>query len=154
MIALAPTAKSLVFCEYQATVADVVDALKDAGIHGVVLTGNRSMAARQRAVDAFQQNADCRVFVATTAAAGVGLTLTAGRNVFFASLPWTPAAKHQAEDRANRIGQTALVTVFVPIVADTIDEQIHALLQEKKATADQVVDGRDIQRELARRIRF
>ena len=85
-----------------------------------------------RAVDAFQQQPQVQVFIGTTMAAGVGLTLTAANYVFFASLPWTPALKRQAEDRAYRSGQRRDVLVIVPLVAGTIDEQICQLLDGKR----------------------
>jgi hypothetical protein len=74
-------------------------------------------------------------------AAGVGLNPTAATYVFFVSRPWTPADQTQAEDRAYRIGQNLLVEVYIPIVPDTIDEQIRALLLNKKKITDDVLIG-------------
>ena len=74
-------------------------------------------------------------------AAGVGITLTAANYVFFASLPWTPALKRQAEDRAYRSGQTRDVFVIIPLVASTIDEQIFALLDSKREIEVAIVEA-------------
>jgi superfamily II DNA or RNA helicase len=131
--------KVLVFCEYTDTIARLGSALNDMGVACVSVTGSDSIAARQKAVDAFQQNTDVRVFLGTSGAAGVGLNLTAANWVIFSGLPWTPAMKNQAEDRAFRNGQTRKVTVYTPIVAGTIDEQLHALLASKQAIADDVL---------------
>ena len=43
-----------------------------------------------------------RVFVANLIAGGVGLNLTAARQVVFNDLDWVPANHWQAEDRAYR----------------------------------------------------
>ena len=125
-------AKALVFCEYIDTVETLKHLLASEGLRCVSLAGSDSTVKRMAAVDAFQEDADVRVFIGTTMAAGVGITLTAANYVFFASLPWTPALKRQAEDRAYRSGQRRDVLVIVPVVAHTIDEQIFALLDAKR----------------------
>lgn len=129
---LAPDDKALIFCEYMDTVRTLEQAFAAAGIGCVSLVGADARDKRMRAVDAFQQQPQVQVFIGTTMAAGVGLTLTAANYVFFASLPWTPALKRQAEDRAYRSGQRRDVLVIVPLVAGTIDEQICQLLDGKR----------------------
>jgi SNF2 family DNA or RNA helicase len=122
-----------------------VEALKETlaalGIAAVSLVGSDAGPKRQKAVDAFQQDASVRVFIGTTSAAGVGITLTAANYVVFASLPWTPALKRQAEDRAYRLGQKRDVFVIVPIVPNTIDEQVHQLLDSKAGLEQDVVEA-------------
>ena len=125
-------AKALVFCEYIETVESLRQVLASEGIAVVTLVGSDAPKKRMAAVDAFQSDPRVKVFIGTTQAAGVGITLTAANYVFFASLPWTPALKRQAEDRAYRSGQTRDVFVIVPVVAETIDEQIFALLDSKR----------------------
>ena len=137
---LPQNAKAIVFCEYIESVQTLKHALAAAGIGCVSLVGSDSTKARMKAIDAFQQDASVRVFIGTTQAAGVGITLTAANYVFFASLPWTPALKRQAEDRAYRSGQTRDVFVIVPVVADTIDEQIVNLLGAKREIEVSVIE--------------
>ena len=79
------------------------------------------------------------MFIGTTKAAGVGITLTAADHVFFASLPWTQALKEQAEDRANRIGQQNLVKIITPIVVGTIDNHLKNIIDNKKALSECLV---------------
>ena len=98
------------------------------------------MGKRQAAVDRFQQDPACRVFIGSTSAR-VGITLTAANYVTFASLPWTPGIQRQAEDRAYRNGQRRDVTVLLPIIAGTIDEQILALLESKTELEQDVVES-------------
>lgn len=134
-------AKALIFCEYMETVETLKHALSASGISCVSLMGSDSPKKHMAAVDAFQQDPAVRVFIGTTMAAGVGITLTAANYVFFASLPWTPALKRQAEDRAYRSGQTRDVFVIVPLVAGTIDEQIFALLDSKHEIEVAIVEA-------------
>lgn len=133
--------KALIFCEFVDSVAQLRQALEGAGVGCVTLVGSDSVTKRMTAVDAFQQKPQVRVFIGTTMAAGVGLTLTAANYVFFASLPWTPALKRQAEDRAYRSGNERDVLVIVPLVANTIDEQIAALLDSKHDIEVSVIEA-------------
>ena len=93
--------------------------------HGVVrLDGSTGMAARQLAVDTFQSNPDCRIFLGQIKAAGIGITLTAASHVVFAESSWTPADNEQCVDRAHRIGQASAVLAQFLVVADSIDERV------------------------------
>lgn len=132
--------KALIFCEYMDTVEQLKQALTAGGVRCVSLVGSDPPKKRMAAVDAFQLDASVQVFIGTTTAAGVGITLTAANYVFFASLPWTPALKRQAEDRAYRSGNTRDVFVITPLVAGTIDEQIHLLLEAKRDIEVSIVE--------------
>ncbi len=135
-----PTDKTLIFCEYKETVSVLKKRLADMGIQAVTVIGSDSNTKRQKAVDAFQSNPDVRVFIGTTKAAGVGINLTAANYVIFASLPWTPALKDQAEDRAYRNGQTRLVIVKIPLLENTIDADLWEMLKHKHEIASDILD--------------
>ncbi|GKS86972.1 DEAD/DEAH box helicase [Acidovorax sp. SUPP1855] len=133
--------KIIVFCEYMATVEAMKGAFAAAGIQCVTLVGSDSATKRQKAIDAFQNDPAVTVFIGTTSAAGVGITLTAANYVAFASLPWTPALMRQAEDRAYRLGQRRNVMVIVPLIAGTLDEGVWKLLDRKQETERDVVEA-------------
>ncbi|MEY4940048.1 MAG: hypothetical protein RIQ93_1783 [Verrucomicrobiota bacterium] len=111
------------------------------GANSVLLNGSTPAADRQALVDRFQTEDNVRVFVANIVAGGVGLNLTAARQVVFNDLDWVPANHWQAEDRAYRIGQTASVNVHYLVARGTIDEFVSHLLEVKSALARAVVDG-------------
>ncbi len=75
--------KVILFCEFKPTVAALKELCEQAGHGCVTLVGNDSLTKRQKAIDRFQQDPDCRVFICTTAAAGTGNNLTAANYVFF-----------------------------------------------------------------------
>lgn len=133
--------KIIIFCEYIPTVEALHEALQAIGIGCVTLVGRNGLKARQRAIDAFQQDDAVTVFIGTTSAAGVGITLTAANYVAFASLPWTPALMRQAEDRAYRMGQERDVIVKVPLVPGTLDERVWELQLSKRETEVEVVEA-------------
>lgn len=133
--------KLIIFCEYMSTVEALKQALASLGVGCVSLVGSDSLKRRQAAVDAFQRDASIKVFIGTTIAAGVGITLTAANIVAFASMPWTPALMRQAEDRAYRLGQIRDVLVLVPIIQGTIDEGVLQLQENKHTTEIEVVEA-------------
>ena len=131
--------KIIVFAHHR----DVIDALKSglSSFSPVSLTGEDSLEARQQAVDRFQTDAQCRVFVASIRAAGVGITLTAASTVIFAELDWTPSALSQAEDRAHRIGQTDSVLVVHILLNGSIDAKLTEKLIEKQRIIEKALDS-------------
>ena len=98
------------------------------------------MADRQAAVDRFQGDPDCRVFVGGILAAGVGITLTASAHVVFAELDWVPGNVAQAEDRCHRIGQTDRVLVQHLVIDGSLDARMAHMIVDKQAVIDAALD--------------
>jgi hypothetical protein len=133
--------KIIIFCEYMSTVDSLKQALAALQVACVSLVGSDTAKKRQAAVDAFQTDPAIKVFIGTTMAAGVGITLTAANLVAFASMPWTPALMRQAEDRAYRLGQKRDVLVLVPVIPGTIDEGVLKLQDSKRTTEVEVIEA-------------
>lgn len=108
----------------------------------VKLTGDSTMEERTLAVDTFQTEEGCKVFVSTLKAGGVGITLTAASDVLFLEQGWTPADMDQAADRAHRIGQEDSVTAWTLLAEGTIDEDIRELISYKRELVDATTDGK------------
>ena len=97
--------KTVIFAHHR----EVIRLLKEAlGDEAVVLAGGTSTTARNKAVEAFQNDPKIKYFIGSIQAAGVGLTLTASSCVIFAELDWTPASMCQAEDRCVLGGQLVM----------------------------------------------
>jgi SWI/SNF-related matrix-associated actin-dependent regulator 1 of chromatin subfamily A len=121
----------------------VIDALMNKFYNKAVkVDGSVSLTERQRAVDRFQTDPDCRLFVGNVKAAGVGLTLTAASSVAFLELPWTPGDLSQAQDRCHRIGQKSAVNIYYLLVPDSVEERIALILDIKQEILSSVLDGR------------
>lgn len=113
----------------------VIDTLK-AGLakyKPVVIDGGTPNIDRQKAVDVFQTDPSCRVFIGNILAAGEGLTLTASNQVLFAEQSWVPKDNLQAAKRAHRIGQTRPVMVRFCSFPGTIDDVITKAVSRKTA---------------------
>lgn len=98
--------------------------------------GGISNADRQMNVKAFQEDDNCRFFVANVMSAGKGLTLHAASTVIYYSNTFSGEDRWQSEDRAHRIGQRNNVTYVDIIAPGTLDEKIVDVLRSKKSLAD------------------
>ena len=115
--------------------------LKHFGEAAVGVQGKMSLRQRQESVDRFQNDESVRLMAAQIVAGGVGLNLTAARQVVFNDLDWVPVNHWQAEDRAYRIGQTAVVNVTYMVGSGTVDEFVQTVLEEKANLIDQLIEG-------------
>ena len=115
---------------------------KHFGDRAVLVFGEVPAEERQNRVDQFQNDESVRLFIANMHVAGVGINLTAGRQVVFNDLDWVPANHWQAEDRAYRIGQTGTVNVTYMIARGTVDEFVKTVLETKAALMDALVEGK------------
>jgi SNF2 family DNA or RNA helicase len=74
-------------------------------------------------VDLFQDDESIPVFLISLKAGGTGLNLTGADVVVHFDPWWNPAAETQATDRAHRIGQDKVVTVYKMIASDTVEDK-------------------------------
>jgi SWI/SNF-related matrix-associated actin-dependent regulator 1 of chromatin subfamily A len=130
--------KVIVFSAFDGPVQRIA---KHFGERAVLLTGMTPSGKRQALVDRFQTDDSVRVFVANIIAGGIGLNLTAARQVVFNDLDWVPANHWQAEDRAYRIGQTGTVNVTYFTATGTVDEFVSQALSVKAGLIEAVVEG-------------
>ena len=106
---------------------------------GLLLHGGTPVKERQKLVDQFQAPGGPPFFLLSVKAGGTGLTLTAASHVIHFDRWWNPAVENQATDRAYRIGQKRNVLVHKFVTTGTLEERIDAMIEDKKATADQLL---------------
>ncbi|MEO7349791.1 MAG: DEAD/DEAH box helicase, partial [Terrimesophilobacter sp.] len=128
---------------------DVMDAAEEHfakhNLKSISIRGDQTSVFRQQQIDAFANDPDVAVAVASLTAAGVGLNLQAASNVVLAELSWTSAEQTQAIDRVHRIGQSEPVTAWRIIAAHTIDAKIAELIDSKAGLAARALDGSDVE---------
>lgn len=135
--------KALVFSQFTGHLALIRAFLDERGISYKYLDGATPTKERQQQVESFQAG-DGELFLISLKAGGLGLNLTAADYVIHMDPWWNPAVEDQAADRAHRIGQKRPVTVYRLVTADTIEEKIVRLHQEKRDLAHSLLEGADI----------
>ena len=113
------------------------------GITTTSIRGDQSTTQRQSAIDAFTNDQDVQVIVCSLLAAGVGVNLQAASNVVLAELSWTSAEQTQAIDRVHRIGQELPVTAWRIVAAQTVDQRIAELIDQKSGLSARALDGQE-----------
>ncbi|TRX70773.1 DEAD/DEAH box helicase [Carboxylicivirga sp. M1479] len=111
------------------------------------LTGSTSN--RQQVIKDFTDDENCRVFLISLKAGGVGLNLIEADYVFVLNPWWNPAAEAQAINRAHRIGQTKNVFVYKFISSGSIEEKIAKLQERKTALADSFITNNNPLKDLS-----
>ena len=135
--------KALVFSQFTGHLALIREYLDKKGIVYKYLDGTTPTKERQRQVETFQEG-EGDLFLISLKAGGLGLNLTAADYVIHMDPWWNPAVEDQAADRAHRIGQTRPVTVYRLVTANTIEEKIVRLHQEKRDLANSLLEGTDV----------
>lgn len=130
--------KVIIFTSFLNTMQRFQKHFKDRAVY---VSGNVPTHQRQERVDRFQNDENIRIFCANMHIAGVGINLTAARQVVFNDLDWVPANHWQAEDRAYRIGQTGTVNVTYMIASGTVDSFVKTVLETKAALMESIVEG-------------
>lgn len=123
--------KVLVFSQFTTYLDIIQDKIKERSWNMARIDGSQPMKKRQAEVDRFQ-NGDAQVFLISLKAGGVGLNLTAASYIFLMDPWWNPAVENQAIDRAYRIGQENRLTVYRPIIKDSVEEKVLVLQNAKK----------------------
>jgi superfamily II DNA or RNA helicase len=129
--------KILIFSQFLKMLDLVKQHLEKAGITYQYLDGQtRDRADR---VNDFQNNDQCRIFLMSLKAGGVGINLTEADYVYLIDPWWNPAVEQQAIDRTHRIGQTRKVFAYRMICKDTVEEKILELQAKKKDIAKDLI---------------
>jgi superfamily II DNA or RNA helicase len=129
--------KALVFSQFTSLLKIVRDRLDSEEVVYEYLDGKTR--DRQARVERFQNDPDCRLFLVSLKAGGLGLNLTAAEYVFLLDPWWNPAVEAQAVDRAHRIGQTQAVFAYRLIARDTVEEKVLELQKTKRDLAAAII---------------
>lgn len=97
--------------------------------------GKLSMEERDKAVQTFKLDPDCKVLFATPQAAKEGLTLTVANNVIFYDRGFNLDDYLQAQDRIHRISQKKICHVYNLAANNSIDQWVDLLLNAKQRAA-------------------
>ncbi len=97
--------------------------------------GSLTIEERNKSVDRFKKDDDCKILFATPQAAKEGLTLTVANHVIFYDRGFNLDDYLQAQDRIHRISQKRKCYVHNILIKDSIDEWVDKLLEAKQYAA-------------------
>jgi SNF2 family DNA or RNA helicase len=125
--------KCLIFTSLSGVVlTDIQQALQEANIKHVVVSGSMTRNQRARAIDTFQNDTTCRAFLLTTRSASYGLTLTAASSIIFFEPCMNRSLRDQCIGRMDRIGQKKnSLDVITFAVEGSIEEKLAEVVKVK-----------------------
>ncbi|HKM03306.1 MAG TPA: DEAD/DEAH box helicase [Lachnospiraceae bacterium] len=132
--------KILLFSQFTSMIEKLQQRMTEKNINFYTLTGATSKENRIKLVEEFNHN-EIPVFCISLKAGGTGLNLTAADIVIHYDPWWNIAVQNQATDRAHRIGQKNVVTVYKLIAKGTIEENIVKLQDMKRDLAEQILES-------------
>ena len=123
-----PQTKFLVFTEFIATQRTIQKLLEGLGYTVELIYGNLPLEER---ILSRQRFADESQFLVSTDAGGEGINLQFCHVMVNYDLPWNPAKLEQRIGRLDRIGQQHNVLVLNMLVADTVEQRVREVLEQK-----------------------
>ena len=123
-----PQRKVIIFTEFTVTQDYLKDALQTQGFKTSQLNGSLNMEERNEVLAEFRDSTDILI---STDAGGEGLNLQFADCVINYDLPWNPMKIEQRIGRVDRIGQTRDVKVFNFVLADTVENRVREVLEDK-----------------------
>ena len=130
---LAEGRKIIIFSQFTSVLDIIGEKLQAQTIPFSLLTGQTRH--RDKVIEQFTEG-NTSVFLISLKAGGTGLNLTQADTVIHFDPWWNPAVEKQATDRAYRIGQTNPVFVYKLIMANSIEQKVYKMQQEKQALVD------------------
>jgi len=135
--------KALVFSQFLGMLGLIKEQLTKLGIDYEYFDGGSTIQEREKAIERFQNDSNCRVFLISLKAGGVGLNLTAADYVYIVDPWWNPAVEQQAIDRTHRIGQTKNIFAYRMICTDTVEDKILKLQDRKRSLAKELISDEE-----------
>ena len=142
--------KVVVFSQYLGMIDIMRAYLEKISVGHCILTG--ASKKRDLLIKRFSEDENCKVFVGSLKAGGVGIDLIAGSVVIHYDRWWNAAREDQATDRVHRIGQKRGVQVFKLITEGTIEDSIDKIIERKKSLAETALfeDSPDMLKQFSR----
>ena len=122
-------------------IADRIPQFSPLAYHGRIPSNRRDAVLAE-----FKNDPSRHVLLMSYGAGSVGLNLQFCRYVFLFDRWWNPAVEDQAVNRAHRIGVTGSVTVTRMIMAETIEQRIHDILEAKRELFREILSDNQVPR--------
>lgn len=107
----------------------------------VTIHGGMGREERRKAQEAFTQDVDVQVIIATDAA-GEGINLQRAHLMVNYDLPWNPNRLEQRFGRIHRIGQTEVCHLWNLVADETREGEVYLALLKKLEIEQQALGGK------------
>jgi SNF2 family DNA or RNA helicase len=136
--------KVVIFTSYVLMTDIIAKALAKKGYKSSTYTGQMDAKTKEASKVEFQTSPECRVLVSSDAG-GYGVDLPQANMLINYDLPWNAGLATQRNGRIMRASSAWKSVVIQDILIDgSIEERQHAMLEQKNAVANAVVDGQGI----------
>ena len=132
----------IVFTEFRATQDYLAGGLQGLGVPVLCFHGQQPPWERDRIILRFHE--EPRAVLLSTESGGQGLNLQVCHHVVNYDLPWNPMRIEQRIGRVHRVGQTDDVCVYNLYAAQTVEEHLLRLLDDKINLFRQVIGELDV----------
>lgn len=138
---ITPSAKVLIWAVFKENYLTIKKVCESLGLDYVEVHGEVAASQRQKAVDRFTKEPNCKVFLGHPQSAGIGINLVEASYSIFYSRTFSLEHDIQAEGRNFRGGSEMheKITRIDLIAKDTIDELISEKLAMKMDVSDKVL---------------
>ena len=134
-----PEAKVVIFTSYVGMLSRIQEV-----VGGTLYTGNMNAKEKEASKTKFLTDPECRVFISSDAG-GYGVDLPVANLLVNYDLPWSAGLAVQRNGRIKRASSRwPSIVIQDLVVANSIEERQHEMLQQKNAVADAVLDGAGI----------
>ena len=130
--------KVVIFSQWERMTKMVEVLARKMDIGQVRLHGGVPTKKRGELIDRFQFDDAIQLFISTDAG-GVGLNLQSASVLINLDIPWNPAVLDQRIARVHRLGQKQKIQVILLLAADSYEQQVFSLVQNKRDLFDNVV---------------
>ena len=130
--------KAIVFSQWVDSIKEVSSQIAE--FNPLEFHGRIPSKQREPILKEFKEDPNRNVLLMSYGAGSVGLNLQFCRYVFLFDRWWNPAVEDQAINRAHRIGTAGSVTITRMIMAGTIEQRIHEILEAKRELFREILD--------------
>ena len=135
--------KVLIFSQFTIVLDLLEDYLHEMSYEFERLDGSTGQAERQAGIDRFNRDGSGFVYLLSTRAGGMGITLTAADTAIIYDSDWNPQNDLQAMARCHRIGQTKEVKVYRLVTKATYEQSLFETSAKKYGLDEAVLGGGD-----------
>lgn len=132
--------KTIVFSQWAEIINAASDMCKAHHINTAIVIGETK--DKMKEIDKFRLNQDCPVILGTISSLGTGYSMPEASTIIFIDSPFTDADRQQAIDRAHRLTTKHNITIINLICANTVDERIENIIQNKVEISDYLIEGK------------